>query len=365
MYKAFISIFLLFVVACFAQTDEGCLENACAAALCPSPSICIEEEVTCVRAPCCKVPNCIPLCGNDVCSDDEECVTHPCLVAPCPQECKKKATGCLTCATVKCRAPAICRDEEVSCDSPPCCTRPRCIPLCGDDVCADDEECVTNPCLVAPCPQQCEKKVKEECLGCKTAKCSAGYKCITEKVDDCDSPPCCPSVRCAPLCGEDVCSDDETCVTNPCLIPPCPQHCEPKHRECLTCATVKCAAPAICINEEVRCKRPPCCPNPKCIPLCGDDVCSDDEECVTNQCREPPCPQHCAKKNDECSDEEDNEDEDEDEDEDDCEGSSEDPDEVGCPEDVCANAECIAPLTCQPREVVCVRAPCCDVPECV
>eukprot|EP00026_Physarum_polycephalum_P017308 Phypoly_transcript_18494.p1 GENE.Phypoly_transcript_18494~~Phypoly_transcript_18494.p1 ORF type:complete len:180 (-),score=14.75 Phypoly_transcript_18494:79-618(-) len=125
-----------------------------------------------------------------------------------------------------------------------------------------------------------------------------------------------------------------------------------EHR-CLTCATVKCKAPAICIEEEVECIRAPCCKVPRCIPLCGRDVCGPDEECVVDPCLIPPCPAHCEKKG--CQYQEDGAETNRRDDDKDCDG---------CPDDPCAGVRCKYPLTCTPETVVCVRAPCCRVPKC-
>eukprot|EP00026_Physarum_polycephalum_P012173 Phypoly_transcript_12452.p1 GENE.Phypoly_transcript_12452~~Phypoly_transcript_12452.p1 ORF type:complete len:172 (+),score=41.63 Phypoly_transcript_12452:275-790(+) len=147
---------------------------------------------------------------------------------------------------------------------------------------------------------------------------------------------------------------------------------------CVTCATVLCKAPAICIEEEVECIRAPCCKVPVCIPLCGDDVCEPDEECVVDPCLIPPCPARCErqgcheyeKKNCHYTEEDDGEEESteaeeeekreedgaevEEEEEEGEEGNRhpDDKDYDGCPEDPCAGVRCKSPLTCTPETVV-------------
>ncbi len=123
-----------------------------------------------------------------------------------------------------------------------------CVPLrlCGDDTCAQDEDCVT-------CPEDCGRCAGLCCAAHQTPGCedSGVQSCVCAVESDCctqtwsESCAQIASEQCDGCCGNDTCETGETCLT----------------------------CPADCGDCD--------------FPLCGDTFCLGDEDCIT-------CPQDCG-----------------------------------------------------------------------
>ncbi|EPB75933.1 trypsin Inhibitor like cysteine rich domain protein, partial [Ancylostoma ceylanicum] len=100
-------------------------EETCATKKCPPGTVCEQETIFCIRAPCPQ---------------------------PKPQ-CVKKEPA-LTCANVRCQAGTVCKMIDVVCKKAPCDPRPECV---------IDEP--FNPCAATTCPVGSECRVKQvQCI---------------------------------------------------------------------------------------------------------------------------------------------------------------------------------------------------------
>jgi hypothetical protein len=117
--------------------------SACAAILCPENTMCVAKEVTCVRAPCEPVAECVPIARPDPAA----------------------------CAAVLCPVNTMCVVKEVTCVREPCEPVVQCVPI-------------ANPPPPAPNP-------------CDLVRCASGTHCEARQVQ-CVRAPCPPVAECVP-----------------------------------------------------------------------------------------------------------------------------------------------------------------------
>ncbi len=286
-------------------------------------------------------------CGDGICSEDETCASCPLDCGACEGDCclPDGTPGCADAAITDCvcEADAFCclvewddlcvaEVEDLGCGD--CGGAVD----CGDDLCAETESCETCPADCGPCPTDCGNGVcddGEDCLGCSKdcGECS-GDCCAANDTPGCadavlsgcvcDHDPYCCQVEwdatcvgeveefgcgdcgVAPFCGDGVCMGGETCEL-------CPE-------DCGACADGACCEPngtPGCDNPEIMacvCAQDPyCCATAwdqlcanevddygcgKCS-VCGDGVCSGDEDAETccgdcGNCTVNGCPEVCA-----------------------------------------------------------------------
>ncbi|ULT92595.1 hypothetical protein L3Y34_009999 [Caenorhabditis briggsae] len=263
--------------------DVSC-KSTCQTTKCAANHQCVMTQVTCVKAPCCPVPQCRPIkvdpvptltCANVLCMGPGRCA----MVEPFPGG--KPQPQCLdpscksTCQTTKCAADHECVMTQVTCVKAPCCPQPQCRPIkvnpvptltCANVLCMGPGGCA----MVEPFPGG---KPQPQCLDpsckstCQTTKCAANQVCVMTKAT-CVKEPCCPVPQCRPIKVDPV--------------PP------------LTCATMLCKAPGRCVMVESPGSKPqPQCLDASCRNTCSNKFCWFWEECFLSKVtcvKEPCCP---------------------------------------------------------------------------
>ena len=174
-------------------------------------------------------------------------------------------------------------------------------PYCGDDACNGDELCSTCPIDCGTCPPICGDGLcngDETCTSCSDdcGECSEASYCGDQT---CDSDETCRNCEsdcgtCPSFCGNNVCESDETCSSCPTDCGACPAKCGNSICE-LTEDCNNCGADCGCTGDEF-CDDLGICREE----VCGDDICSSDEQ--GSCCEDCGCPgdQICNKNTQEC-----------------------------------------------------------------
>jgi len=229
--------------------DGACIELYCGD---PEPSCDLEckngahcelKDVTCVKAPCDPIPECV--------SDGSACLVADCAPGYTCIEGDNGGAECViddACAAVRCKDGTHCEATVVECLIAPCPEAAECVP---------DEEC-TGPIIdcAAP-PEGCNY----EGGGCVKGNWTCGTLVCGES---CDGFLCKESQHCEMLCGGAdgaslkpapiVCDLTPTCVDDdPCAV--------------LDCASCK------VVDGKAQCGTP-----------CGDNTCFNGQECCNASC---------------------------------------------------------------------------------
>ncbi|PIC30613.1 hypothetical protein B9Z55_021799 [Caenorhabditis nigoni] len=239
--------------------DASC-KVSCLTTKCAANHQCVMTQVTCVKAPCCPVPQCRPIkidpvptltCANVLCMGPGGCaMVEPLTGGKLQPQCLDPSCK-NTCQTTKCAANHECVMTQVTCVKAPCCPVPQCRPIkvdpvptltCANVLCKNPGGCA----MVEPFPGG---KLQPQCLDascktCQTTKCTANQQCVMIQVT-CVKAPCCPVPQCRPIK-----------IVDP--VPP------------LTCATMLCKAPGRCVMVEPS-------PGGKPQPQCLDASCRNSE----------------------------------------------------------------------------------------
>ncbi len=261
-------------------------------------------------------------CGDDVCSDDEDCETCaidcPGCLDPCGNGFCDPGENCSNCLQdcQPCCGNDLCEEQQnescLTCpqDCGQCCGDKQCIPYhnescktcpedcgecCGDKTCSEGlgETCQTCPgdcgaccgnkaceatygenCLTCPadcgaCPASCGDKkcdAGETCAGCPVdcGECCGDNACVSQHGETCKT---CPA-DCGSCCGDGSCNFAETCTS-------CPEDCG------------DCCGNDVCqglLGESCETCPADC---GECVAGCGDGQCSGLENCAT-------CPSDCG-----------------------------------------------------------------------
>uniref|UniRef100_A0A914R915 Uncharacterized protein n=1 Tax=Panagrolaimus davidi TaxID=227884 RepID=A0A914R915_9BILA len=219
--------------------------NPCAATSCPVNTTCELVKVQCIKAPCPPQVRCVPIdpstinpCSSKICPENTECKLNQvqCIRAPCPPipECvpvnetrPSRSTPILDkCAVVRCMAGTTCVDG-------------KCVPNSQQ-----------NPCLTTLCPPNTVCKLNQ--VQCIRAPCPPIPECVPINETR-------PS-RSTPIldkCAAILCTADSTCVDGKCVKIP----------QQNPCATMRCGPNTRCEKVQVMCKKAPCPPQGRCVPI--------------------------------------------------------------------------------------------------
>lgn len=233
----------------------------------------------------------LPTCGDGKCAAGKEtCSSCAADCGACKKECVESDTaGCSGCPCEKC----VCEADEFCCDSawdnlcvtacsedcggPACTASVLAPPVCGDGACEGLESCTTCGIDCGGCGGTCgdgKCGLNEHCGSCP-ADCGACASFCAEG----KKTPGCPG--CA--CEQCVCAKDKFCCEtawDPQCIGECSKDCGGK-----TCPQILCGDGICSGNESCKSCGVDCGP---CVVKCGDGTCSAPNETATS------CPADCG-----------------------------------------------------------------------
>ena len=200
---------------------------------------CAENERLCKQIDCSKfLNNKLDCLVYDKCEYKGKCIDKAIPPEPCPQF-----------------APPYCPDGRLvgqGKDSNGCQLPPNCEPICGNNICEEEEQ--------STCPQDCGKECPQGFVpGCPIVECIEGYTSVQNPIT------CC--YECKKIAE---CKTDTDCPQIVCIRAPCLQN---------TCVNGKCV-----------------------MSTCGNNVCEEGEDEIIGQTNSIPpsyiikCPQDCQKK---------------------------------------------------------------------
>jgi hypothetical protein len=279
--------FWSFDVFCEFYTNFHSQQNPCLTTLCPPNTVCKLNQVQCIRAPCPPIPECVPI--NETRPSRSTPILDKCAVVRC-----MAGTTCIDgkcipnsqqnpCLTTLCPPNTVCKLNQVQCIRAPCPPIPECVPL--------NE---TRPSRSTPILDKCAAILCTADSTCVDGKC---VKIDSPQQDPCATMRCGPNTRCEKvqvMCKRAPCPPQGRCV-------PINETTEDPTVPLLTCETVDCIQGRVC-RMLVTCldQDKPCPPKPTCVPVPDDqqidDPCSlidcrDGFKCITirTNCVMAPC----------------------------------------------------------------------------
>ncbi|HUQ03357.1 MAG TPA: hypothetical protein VM261_12730 [Kofleriaceae bacterium] len=277
-----------------ALTGAGTCNAQCTAA--GTQTACASGDLCCPAG--CNATNdsdCAPGCGNGVVETGETCDPLSSCPTSCPQQgCQLRTlSGAGTCAA-RCNAAGT---QTACVNGDGCCpggcnagNDTDCSPVCGNGVIEGTETCDPLNTCPTSCPQQgCQLRSLSGAGTCNARCNAAGMQTACVSNDGC-CPGGCNGANdndCAPVCGNGVVENGETCDP----LTSCPSSCPPLgcQLRALTAAGTCGAACQPAGNQTACINADGCCPlacnagnDSDCSPVCGNNLVEPGETCDGN-----------------------------------------------------------------------------------